>query len=235
MKTAIKKHLLASAVIVASLAPAFSGAQTIVYETLFNTVNQVGADDGGVLGGFYGGGDPFFQNDAAIVISTDQAGQGPDGSNCMRATALGIGIGANYAFFGTFIQNAAGTLATPPANTGLDLSAATVLRFDLKLGTVGAHSNFVAKLEDVTPTGGGEFNNHTLAITPPPNATTWTSYELSIADFLSGVQIVDMTEVGQLVIEGVGATPSSTIDFDLLIDNIQFVDTSSSVSDWSLF
>lgn len=235
MKKAIQKYLLASTVIVASLAPALSGAQTIIYETLFNTVNQPAADDGGVLGGFYGGGDPFFQNDAAVVISTDNATEGPDGSNCMQATALGIAIGANYAFFGTFIQNGAGTLATPPANVGLDLSAATVLRFDLKLGTVGAHDNFVAKLEDVTPTGGGEFNNHTLAISPAPNATTWTSYELNIADFLSGAQVVDMTEVSQLVIEGVGAVPSSTIDFDLLVDNVQFVDTSSSVSNWALY
>lgn len=232
MKTTIKKSFLASATAVALIVPGFLKAETVLWESLFNTVNQTGADDGGVIGGFFGGGDPFFQADPAVVVGTDNAGEGPDGSNCMSAEAtFDLTTTPDFAFFGTFIQHADGSLGT---NTMLDITNATLLRLDAKLGTSGAHAEFAVKLED---NGFEPFNALAIALDPDPNETTWTTYEIPVADFLDTTgRVVDLENFNQITIEArnppLGTNP---VIFHLLIDNIQIVEEASNVSDWELF
>ena len=216
------------------LSSSLANAQTILWQSQFNTPGQTAADDGGFIGGFYGGGDPFFQNDPAIVVETNTAGLGPDSSSCLRAVGTSLGTGANYSFFGTFVQNIEGVNGPDP-DPGLNISAGTVLKFDLRLGAPGAHSSFNVKLEDVVPTGPGDFNNTNTAITPAPVDTAWTSYEIPLSTFTAGAQPVDLTQWSQIVIEASAIPASSTVNLSLLVDNIQFVQNPSNVSDWAMY
>ena len=185
------------------------------------------------MGTFYGGGDPYFQNDALVTADDENVAAGNGSANALSLVLDPLNIGANYTFFGTFIQCAEGSLGT---NTGLDISSADTISFDLRLGAAGAWDQYAVKLEDVAPTGAGDFQNTFQLLSPNPVDTAWTTYTFPLSDFTGGSQPVDPSIFNQITIEGnPGPSGGGTTVFNLLVDNVEIVSNASSVGDWNLY
>ncbi len=216
-----------------ALAPALAigtaQAQTVLFEADFES--GTAPNGGGESGAFYGGGNPFFQSDGSVTV--DNSGTGNGSTSALTAELLGATSGADFTFFGVFVQDDEGVNGT---GSGLDISSADEVNFDLRLGQASSHAEYQVKLEDVDPTGAGDFENTTVALTPNPSDTGWESYSIPLSSFTSGSQPVDPTKFSQITIEAANPpTGGGTFDFSLLVDNVQIVDTATSVNDWTMY
>lgn len=165
---------------------------------------------GGFGFGFYGGGQ--FQDDSLLPVTNGATGfSGATGDRAMRANAT-LPIQTSFTFFGAVSPLHRG------GNIGLDFSQGfDRLSFDVRLGTDGAHANWIVRLEDDDT--GDEFNNTSAAL--PTLTTAWQHLDIPLSSFTGGARPVSLDRLRQVVFASSNApSGSGTVTVDLLVDNL---------------
>jgi hypothetical protein len=206
--------LLAIAALMAISLSVFADDPPTPFLADFN--DQTGGNNyGGTVGGFYGRGDPYVQEDWQIALDYDEVGEsGLAGDYAWSSTNAALTQGANYTFYGCYVQLRA-SVATPT-----DISGFTTLSFDIKLGPeTSPHTDWVVRLEDTD--GSSEFDNISYSL--GTLTTSYQHFDIPLSYFITPPgQVVDLTLAKTIVFDA--ASPpfgGGTAVMDLVVDNVE--------------
>jgi hypothetical protein len=172
---------------------------------------------GGESDSFYGGGDPFFQDDSQITntaVDAEGSSTGLAGDFAWNATG-NLADGPNTTFFGHQVTLGEGRNISGFFNT---------LRFDARTGTGTAFSDYRVRIEDGNPTGAGDFQNNSVALSDYGSlSTTYSTFEIPFEDLLGGAQDPELTTATTIVLFHEAATGSGPYEVNLFIDQFELL------------
>ena len=176
-------------------------------------------------GGFHFGiyGTEAGAQDFRVTVGVIAPGaSGLAGDRAFRATGS-LPKGAVFTYF-----SAIWTLF--PANyvVGHDFTSFDKIRFDARLGAADAYARFNLRLEDSQ--GSAEFNNKEVQL--PVLTTAFQHIEIPLSNFITGGgQLVELSKLMQIVVNArTDAPPAGNYKLDLIIDNLEIVRTSPTVT-----
>lgn len=166
-----------------------------------------------------------------IAFDDASGASGEPGDLGLRVFAATPIEGLNFTYYGVVVN------LSPSGGLARNLSLFDELSFDIRLGTPGATTNWIVRVEDLgaNPDNAGFYQFKNLASVLGP---TYTRVVIPVDDFVlapDGGGIVPNLEQIKTVVFAVADVNAATSNPDIVIDNLYIGPASASVDDWQLF